>query len=45
MAGATERALAVLEEAVDTGFYSHNFMTQYCPFMAPLRESAECSGS
>ena len=41
MAGETARALAVLEEAVDKGFFSHRFMTQYCPFMAPLRGSAE----
>jgi serine/threonine protein kinase len=41
MAGALERALAVLEEAVDKGFYAHGFMTKYCPFMAPLRGSPE----
>jgi predicted Zn-dependent protease len=41
LAGATERALAVLEEAVDKGFYAHAFMTKYCPFMAPLRGMPE----
>jgi eukaryotic-like serine/threonine-protein kinase len=41
MAGDTARALAVLEEAVDKGFYSYGFMTEYCPFMAPLRGSPE----
>jgi eukaryotic-like serine/threonine-protein kinase len=41
MAGAAERALVVLEEAVDKGFYAHEFMTRYCPFMAPLRGMAE----
>jgi len=37
MAGAADRALAVLEEAVDKGFYAHAFINTYCPFMAPLR--------
>jgi serine/threonine-protein kinase len=41
MAGDTARALAVLEEAVDKGFFSHTYMTRYCPFLAPLRGSAE----
>jgi tetratricopeptide (TPR) repeat protein len=41
MAGALERALAVLEEAVDKGFYAYEFMTQYCPFLAPLRGMPE----
>ena len=41
MAGDTARALAVLEEAVDKGFYAYEFMTRYCPFMAPLRGLAE----
>ena len=39
MAGAVERALLVLEEAVDKGFYAYEFMTTYCPFMAPLRDA------
>jgi hypothetical protein len=37
MAGATDRALAVLEESVDKGFYAYTFMNEYCPFLAPLR--------
>jgi serine/threonine protein kinase/Flp pilus assembly protein TadD len=37
MAGASERALGVLEEAVDKGFYAYEFMTKSCPFMVPLR--------
>jgi len=41
MAGAIERALAVLEEAVEKGFYPHTFMNSYCPFMAPLRGHPE----
>lgn len=40
MAVATERALAVLVEAVDKGTPTPYF-SQYCPFMAPLRESSE----
>ena len=39
MAGAFERALVVLEEAVDKGFYAYAFMNALCPFMAPLRGS------
>jgi serine/threonine protein kinase len=41
MAGDTARALVVVEEAVDKGFYAYEFMTTYCPFMAPLRGMAE----
>jgi eukaryotic-like serine/threonine-protein kinase len=41
MAGAIERALAVLEEAVDKGFYAYEFMAKHCPFMAPLRRMPE----
>ncbi len=37
MAGETARALVVVEEAVDKGFYACEFMTKFCPFMAPLR--------
>jgi TolB-like protein len=37
MAGATDRALVILEESVDKGFYAYAFMNTYCPFMAPLR--------
>jgi len=37
MAGAVDRALAVLEESVDKGFYAYTFMKEYCPFLAPLR--------
>ena len=37
MAGDTGRALAVLELAVDLGFYPYPFINEYCPFMAPLR--------
>jgi hypothetical protein len=41
MAGNTGRALAVVEEAVDKGFYAYDFMAKYCPFMAPLRGMSE----
>jgi tetratricopeptide (TPR) repeat protein len=41
MAGDIPRALAVLEEAVDKGFYSYRYMTEYVPFMAPLRGNPE----
>jgi hypothetical protein len=37
MAGDFERALDLLEEAVNGGFYPHPFINEYCPFLAPLR--------
>ncbi len=37
MAGDLERALDLLEEAVNGGFYPYPFIKQYCPFLAPLR--------
>jgi eukaryotic-like serine/threonine-protein kinase len=41
MAGDTERALTLLEHAVSHGFYPYEFVTEYCPFMAPLRGTPE----
>lgn len=41
MAGAPDRALAVLEEAVEKGFYAAAFIETHCPFMAPLRGMPE----
>ena len=41
MAGAVDRALVVLEEAVDKGFYAWNSMNVLCPFMRPLRGMPE----
>jgi hypothetical protein len=41
MAGAVDRALAVLEESVNKGFYAYTFMNEYCPFLAPLKEMPE----
>ncbi len=37
MAGDTERAFALLEEAVDTGFHPDEFIATHCPFLASLR--------
>ena len=37
LAGDTERALDVLEQAVEGGFYPYPFMAEHCPFLAPLR--------
>jgi serine/threonine protein kinase/Flp pilus assembly protein TadD len=37
MAGATDRALDLLERAVDEGFYPYPYIAEHCPFMAPLR--------
>jgi tetratricopeptide (TPR) repeat protein len=36
-AGDTERALALLEDAVDTGFHPGEFIAIHCPFFASLR--------
>jgi hypothetical protein len=30
-----------VERAVDNGFYPYDFLAIHCPFMAPLRGSAE----
>ncbi len=37
MAGATDRALDLLDRAVDEGFYPYPFIADHCPFLAPLR--------
>ena len=37
MAGATDRALDLLDRAVDEGFYPYPFIAEHCPFLAPLR--------
>jgi serine/threonine-protein kinase len=37
MAGDTERALALLDEAVETGFHPGDFIARHCPFLEPLR--------
>jgi len=41
MAGDTARALEVLENAVDQGFYPYPYINEYCPFLAPLRSLPE----
>ncbi len=37
IAGATERALDLLGQSVDGGFYPYPYIAEYCPFLAPLR--------
>jgi tetratricopeptide (TPR) repeat protein len=37
MAGSTDRALDLVDDAVDRGFYPHDFLALHCPFMEPLR--------
>jgi hypothetical protein len=39
MAGASDRALGLLEEAVNGGFHPGEFITYHCPFLASLRGS------
>ena len=41
VAGETQAALRLLEEAVDRGFYPHDYIAVHCPFLAPLRGTAE----
>ena len=40
MAGDTEGAFTLLEEAVDTGFSPGDFIATHCPFLEPLRGTA-----
>ena len=40
VAGEGEAALRLLEQAVDRGFYPHDYIAVHCPFLAPLRGSA-----
>jgi len=40
VAGAHEAALRVLEQAVERGFYPHDYIAVHCPFLAPLRGTA-----
>jgi serine/threonine protein kinase/tetratricopeptide (TPR) repeat protein len=41
MAGDTRTALRMLENAIENGFYPGDFIAAHCPFLAPLRGSAE----
>jgi len=37
MAGATDRALDILDLAVEQGFYPLPYIAVHCPFLVPLR--------
>jgi tetratricopeptide (TPR) repeat protein len=41
VAGETQAALRLLAEAVDRGFYPHDYIAVHCPFLAPLRGTVE----
>lgn len=41
VAGDTSVALDLLEQAVERGFYPHDYIAVHCPFLAALRGSAE----
>ena len=41
LAGDTATALRLLSEAVERGFYPHDYIAVHCPFLTPLRGSAE----
>jgi serine/threonine protein kinase/tetratricopeptide (TPR) repeat protein len=41
MAGDTTRGMELFEMAVDKSFYPYDFFAVYCPFLAPLRGTAE----
>jgi serine/threonine protein kinase/tetratricopeptide (TPR) repeat protein len=41
VAGDTRTALRLLEQSVERGFYPHDYIAVYCPFLAALRGSAE----
>ncbi len=40
-AGDAETALRLLERSVENGFYPDGYIREHCPFLAPLRGSAE----
>lgn len=42
LAGDEATALRLLDDAVERGFYPSDFISEHCPFLAPLRGSAEC---
>ena len=44
LAGDTDRALELLEQAVDQGFYPYPFIARHCPFLAPLRPLSRFAG-
>jgi hypothetical protein len=41
MAGDAATALRTLGEAVEKGFYPHEYIVAHCPFLMPLRGTAE----
>jgi len=41
MAGDLSPALRLLEQAVERGFYPHDYIAVHCPFLAALRDRAE----
>ncbi len=41
MAGDIDRALNIVEQAIDEGFYPYSFIAEHCPFMAPLRKTSK----
>jgi hypothetical protein len=41
VAGDIPAALRLLEDAVERGFYPHDYIATHCPFMTPLRGIAE----
>ena len=44
VAGDIPAALRLLEQAVERGFYPHDYIAVHCPFLAPLRGIAEFDG-
>jgi hypothetical protein len=44
LGGDTDRALDVLEQAVEQGFYPYPFMAEHCPFLVPLRPLPRFAG-
>jgi hypothetical protein len=40
VAGDTPTAFRLLEDAVDRGFYPHDYIVTHCPFLASLRGDA-----
>lgn len=41
MAGETQTALRLLADAVERGFHPSDFIAEHCPFLSPLRGTAE----
>jgi hypothetical protein len=40
-AGEIEAGLRLLDHAVERGFHPHDYIAVHCPFLAPLRGTAE----